>query len=176
MVTLEESGMVFGKYQEKDFFQIERSQLYQKSLMPAKVKTTEFLLFREGKKGKAGVLLFVEAKTNPQMSKEKFEKYVDDIALKFTHTLSVYFSMQIGRLSNEELPEMLKKLDKTSVNPQLLLVVKNCTKDEADILKEKLRSCLRPALKIWNIDREILVFNEQMAADHSLVIRSDSTT
>lgn len=172
-----ESDMLFGEFAETDCFRIEKSDLYQKKLMPKGVKTTEFILFKNGR------LYFVEAKkTTPDYAhrtdenKLDCEKYINDILTKFSNTLSIYFSMKVGRLPQNEFPQLIRDLDSKSLRPVLVLVVKNAYERSLDPLKDLLKKSANPILKIWNITDEIVILNEEMAIKKGLVLPQTSAT
>lgn len=170
-IIIHESDMIFGEYNETDCFQIEKSVLYQKNLMPKGAKVTEFILFRKGK------LLLVEAKkSTPDYAhqsaenKKDCEERISEIVTKFSNTLSTYFSMRLGRQPSDELPKIMQELDCQTLRPVLVLVVKNGYKGSLDPLRGLLKRSIDPTLKIWNIIDDIIVLDEEMAIKKRLVL------
>ena len=92
MSVIPESGMNFGKYDEKDLFHIETSEIYKK--LGDGIPTVEFILKYNGNN-----IVFLEAKkscpnvANRYESKEKelkFEEYYGSITEKFISSLQIY--------------------------------------------------------------------------------------
>lgn len=93
MSVIPESGMNFGKYDEKDLFHIETSEIYKK--LGDGIPTVEFILKYNGNN-----IVFLEAKkscpnvANRYESKEKeqkFEEYYGSITEKFIY-LNVFLT------------------------------------------------------------------------------------
>ena len=91
MKVIPESEMNFGKYDEKNLFHIEKSEIYKK--LGDGIPTVEFILKYNGNN-----IVFLEAKkscpnvANRYESKEKeqkFEEYYDSITEKFIASLQI---------------------------------------------------------------------------------------
>lgn len=113
MKSIPESGVVFGPYDEKDLFYIEKSNLYES--LGTGLKTVEFI-----RRTKTGVL-FVEAKTNApnpenkdssEEKREKFEEFYTDVPDKFVDSLGIYTAAILKRYGNtSEIGENLSFVD-----------------------------------------------------------------
>ena len=74
MVTIQESGMTFGPFQEDQIYWIEKASAY-KSLGQG-IKSVEFVY-----KKNADKLFFIEAKSSsPNPLRESIDNYIKDIA------------------------------------------------------------------------------------------------
>lgn len=113
MKSIPESGVVFGPYDEKDLFYIEKSKLY--GSLGTGLKTVEFV-----RRTKTGVL-FVEAKTNvpnpenkdsSEEKREKFEEFYTDVPDKFVDSLGIYTAAILKRYGDtSEIGENLSLVD-----------------------------------------------------------------
>lgn len=168
-ITVEESGMTFGKYDSEDFLHIEKCHAYSRGLSNSGVKISEFILYRNNK------LIILEAKTScpnieNKTNHEKFVQYVDEIVEKFENTLNVYaniFSQRYNNLNDIPNKFMSKAILKNS-ELCFVLVIKKAKKEwlvnYPDIFKKKLNTIM----KIWKI-RQLLVINEETAIRMKLV-------
>jgi hypothetical protein len=169
-VTIEESGLSFGKYAEGDVFHAEKSDLYQK--LGDSVKSVEFILRKD-----SHTLLWVEAKSsspdpnNPQ-SRDAFDSFLSEICEKFEHSLSFYMSAILKRIPDQqnEISKLLREVDYAAASLKLILVINGhreiWLRPVADGLKRKLRACA----KIWRINpiHDIAVINEDGAKIYKL--------
>ena len=98
--------MNFGKYDEKDLFHIETSEIYKK--LGDGIPTVEFILKYNGNN-----IVFLEAKkscpnvANRYESKEKelkFEEYYGSITEKFISSLQIYLAAIMNRYQPDHLP------------------------------------------------------------------------
>ncbi len=173
-VRVEESGMMFGEYDEERVFLIEKSDQYKDKLMPNGVKICEFILRRDD------ALFFVEAKSScpnrfaaetSREKKEKYEAYVDDIVLKMRHSLTLYAAVLLRRYGAEGVPELLRRPDLSGLRIVLMLVVKDAEKAWLGELQDVFRLKLRHEMRIWN-NAGFYVVNERMARAKGLVVES----
>ncbi len=165
MITIEESGMAFGPFQEENVFYVEKSELYKK--LGSKVKIGEFILKRGNK------LLFVEAKStapNPNSDTgEDFYEYIDDISKKLRNSLELFLSanheIQIDK--NQEAVKLIEfdKFNKMAL--QFILVIRKHDKEWLQPVRDALDSYLIAQRKIWNI--KIVVLNPELAKKYKLI-------
>lgn len=105
-VTIAESGLFFGEYEETDIFRAEQSVIY-KSL-GGNIKSVEFVLWR-----KNGSIYFIEAKSSSPRPNNRadFDGFIDEICSKFSHSIDLFFSIIINRLHDDiaEMPVRFKK-------------------------------------------------------------------
>lgn len=180
-IAVIESGMIFGFYRENDFFWIEKSEAITKINKKAKagegVKISEFLLLKRD--GNAQKIALVEAKTNPPPIDDenpRLKDFIEDVKMKFTNSLALFMAIYLGRHNNLELSDNFKKLQLSEANFLLILVIKNCKKEQSGKLQEKLQKALKPILRIWNVSNTspVIVINEDKAKHLGLVYRPQS--
>ncbi len=172
MRVITESEMNFGKFNEKDLFYIEKSQIYKK--LGSGIKTVEFILRRN-----KNSLLFLEAKKscpnvdNRYESKEKerkFEEYYAAITEKFIASLQIYLAAILDRF--EDVSEIGDGIQSASsikdTQLKFILVVKNA-KDTAWLAGPlaELKARLLQIRKIWDI--RVIVLNEELARECGLI-------
>ena len=157
MSVIPESGMNFGKYDEKDLFHIETSEIYKK--LGDGIPTVEFILKYNGNN-----IVFLEAKkscpnvANRYESKEKeqkFEEYYGSITEKFISSLQIYLAAIMNRYQEtSEIGDNLRSVSNMKdVKLKFILVVKNAEDITwlAGPLVE-LRARLLKVRKIWGVD------------------------
>ena len=171
-VTIRESDMLFGEYEQEQVFQLERSSQYTGKLRPNGIKSCEFILRRDNK------LYFVEAKKScpmqikadsPEDKIIKYNEYIHDIALKMRHSLSLYANIVLGRYSSENIPELLMEKDMAELEIRLILVVKNAQKEWLIPFQDVFRKVLKDELRIWKIPG-LSIINEQTAREKGFII------
>lgn len=171
-VVIIESDMRFGEYASENVFQIEKSQQYQD--ISKKLKVVEFILI------KGNTTFFVEAKKstpNPKNVEQsdghtkKYKDYINSIVEKFSDSIAVCMSMQIGRLSKDEIPSTMLNIDYSDSKNKIcmVLVVKNGYKDSLSTIKDHLERELKKTKKIWHIDN-VLAITEQKAKEAGLIV------
>lgn len=172
MIVIKESGMRFGEYDEKDVFYIEKSDEYQKKLMPNGVKSCEFILKKDN------VIYFVEAKTTcpneitantPDEKIRKYHEYIEDIMDKMRDSLALYASVLLKRHEMADIPADMLSPDLSGQRIKLVLVVKNAEDAWLIPLKDKLSKVLKHDSRIWKFE-EIYVINEKRAREKHFVI------
>ena len=170
LITIPESGMIFGPFAQDQVFHIEKSKIYTgRGIRDNGVQTVEFILKRTGKRIS---LAFVEAKSSfakPDTESGKpFQRDIHEISEKFLHSLHLYCSALMGRHGqNHDLPESFQTLDHSQASIKLVLVIRGHTADGLDPIKTKLEQTLRAYRAIWKL--EIVVMNDKMAAKRGLI-------
>lgn len=171
MMTILESEMNFGPFEEDSLFQIEDSEIYKE--LGDGIRTVEFIL-RYTKDS----IIFLEAKKScPNSSnryeseekREKFEEYFSSITKKFIDSLQIYLTVILNKYENmSEVGRNLQNVHSIKdVQLKFVLVVKT-----ADITwlagpLEELKARLLPIRKIWGID--VAVLNEELAKQYKIV-------
>lgn len=139
-IAVIESGMIFGFYPEDNFFWIEKSEVIKKINEKAKkgegVKISEFLLLENTAKK----ISLVEAKTNPPPLDDEnpgLENFIEDVKMKFTNSLALFMAIYLGRHNHLELElsDNFKKLQLPEINFLLILVIKNCDRNQSRMLQ-----------------------------------------
>ena len=162
MVTFEESNMVFS-FPDEDVYRIEKSQL----LAEVQLKAAECVVRRQD------MILFIEAKASsprPQ-TEHKFDKFIDEITGKFSHSLTFY-NATILRHEGESMPVHVKNVDLSEAHYSFVLVIYGHKIEWLPPLMDALKSRLRHTLKLWNIpDVAVKVMNERMAFDCQIIAK-----
>lgn len=182
-VVIEESGLRFGEYPEDQVFQIEACEQYTRSLRPNGIKTCEFIL-RRGKK-----LYFFEAKSScprqvvrsiPENKKEEekkeekkkaYDEFINEIALKMRHSLSLYGNILLKRYAQDGVSENMANPDLSKALIYLVLVINPSEGDwkPEPELQDDLRLHLKDEMKIWRI-QSLLVITPQQAREKHFII------
>lgn len=120
MITITESGMEFGPYQDEDIFQIEKSKLLNQC---NGIKTVEFVYRR-----KKNILWFVEAKSSAPINRPDnltgYEEFVSDIAKKIVDSFNLYMAGVLERKAGHEaISIQMKKLDYSKVIFRFFLII-----------------------------------------------------
>ena len=171
-ITIYESNMTFGAYNQEDVFHIEKSEIY-KELQDGSsgIKTVEFILLKNQN------LLFVEAKTSTanyagastsEEKKKKREEFIQEITQKWMDSLHIYCSLILKRIHSSEFSEKLSTEEVVTGNFVPILVVKNGYKASLIPLRDLLWEKLKEERKIWNI-QNILILNEEQAREYHLL-------
>ena len=157
-ISIEESGMKFREYDERDVFHIETSQQYIETLRARGIKICEFLLSTGNK------IVFVEAKTNfpNHLNVKDYECFIGEVVQKMSNSLSLYGNILLGRYSDDGVPENLSV--KAFLKKQIifLLLVKEAKEEWLINVRDDLNSRMNDIMRIWKIQR-IMVLNEEMA-------------
>ena len=160
MVTIRESGMVFGEFPEDCVFKIENSNTHK--IVGDGVKTVEFVYLQAKNK-----LLFVEAKSSSpryDTSIERYYEFIDEITDKFVHSFEMYMALKLRRY--EELSEKLATVDDSDMKYRFILVINGHKNDWLLPIQEELKIKLRYHHNIWK--SEVVAINEQTAKSWNL--------
>lgn len=149
-ITILESGLTFGPFDDNDCFCVEQSALY--AGIGEGVKMVEFMLIRPGSDN-VPKLLCVEAKSSaPRPTSEAdFERYFDDIREKMSNAVSLYIAARVGRhgTAGDEMPPGLKTPALEAISVSLILVVSAAEEDWLPPLQDKLRQVLGPVVRTF---------------------------
>lgn len=167
MITINESGMSFGPFDDSCVFWAEKSKLYKK-VGKNKVKTVEFVLAEDNK------LQFLEAKSSsPKPTRDsttKFDDFINEIFLKFLHSINLYYSGILGRHeTSNDIPEEIKGIDNQEISIKFILVIKGHEIDWLPPIQEALDQKMVPISAIWNSN--VAVINDTMAEKYKLINR-----
>lgn len=173
MITIQESGMTFGKFNEEDIYKIEHSKGH--LALGDGFKIIEFVYL--GQKS----VFFVEAKSkipnsrNPE-SKDKYLEFWVKIIEKFQNSLPLYFAgcLNINDNVSKELPLKHKKVDWTIKDIQLILVIPTAPTKElpnlTDVFRQKIKSDVK--MRPWGLtDNNIFVINREYACNKGLSLK-----
>ena len=163
-----ESGMTFGDFDKDDCFNIEKYELYKKSLSHLGFKTVEFVLYRHDK------LLFVEAKPSlrTEVNGNRFSDEVADISQKFMDALQIVCGLwHGGRKDKAKLPQSFSQFHKNGKGIVFVLVVKDGKKKDLLTTSRAISRQLLRENRLWRFD--IKVLNEELAKNEKLVVASN---
>lgn len=168
MKPIPESGVLFGPYDEKELFHIEKSKLY--TFLGTGIKTVEFILRADVTERR---IVFVEAKTNApnpenrdtsEETRQKFEIFYTEVPDKFVDSLGIYTAALLKRFEDtSEVGEELSLTDLKDVKLTFALVITNplAQIEWLPPIKAVLEDRLRRWMKIWDVD--IVVLNQELA-------------
>lgn len=173
MVTgsVEESGMTFGPYPNRNCYHIEK--FVKDSLKPNHgMKIVEFIVVHNEK------LCLIEAKTtqpNPKSSKDH-EDSIEDIRQKFFNALMLCIAAGAGRM-----PKMRKECEPmlngvATADFRMVLIIKKCQEDWVLGIRESLLKLFNSSAFIGMFrsvgllpDQALIVYNEDQARGKGLI-------
>lgn len=163
-MTISESGMTFGPYDESKVYHLEVSNLYREI---SNAKTVEFLLCI-----RSNELSFIEAKSSSPKPEPKnnvdFENFISEIRDKFLHSLNLYYSaIQKRHKENNDIPPAFSDLDNETISINLILVIKGHQQEWLPPISDALSRALIPYASIWHFN--IAVINDLIAMKHGLI-------
>ena len=167
-IIIPESDMQFGKYKEKQIFQLEKSEQYTKKLRQQGVRCCEFILLRSNK------LCFIEAKRSyPDpidgitKDEKKYYEEIKEIAEKIRHSLELFSNILLNRYSQDGVPDEMKSAE--NLEMRLILVIKNADKSWIIPLQDIFRKELNAEMRIWKIP-DFIIMNEEQARKRHFII------
>ena len=163
-ITIPESGMQFGPFDERYIFQIEKSQLY-KSL-GENIKAVEFVLCQQMNK-----ICFIEAKSSaPQPHNNKdFDKFILELYDKFVHSIELFFSTILKRKKDiyGEMPSCFHEAEYARIAIKLILVINGHEIGWLSPISDALKRKLKRQIKTW--DLTVTVLNHDLAYENQLI-------
>lgn len=175
---INESGMIFGPYQEGHCFYIEKSKCYEQ--IQEGVQIAEFLLLR--KKGNtASAIWVIEAKSSsPQQIteagpeskfKSAFDEFIEGIRVKLTNAFLLIVAARLDRHPKAELPEPFKTLDLAQADFKFVLVIRGHKEEWLPPLQDALKLAFKPVIKTWGLPAtSVAVLNDDLAKIHGLIL------
>jgi hypothetical protein len=165
-LSITESGVVFGEFEEDDVFGIEKA-LIKHRFDQKGVKSVEFIV-RQQHLNKPLVSL-VEARSSVPRQPDAF---FEEIRLKLQHTLIIWFCAVSGRHSalTGKLPENFSLAETLKLPLRLILVVPALPDAHIVPMTDAFRVALRLDCRLWGIDQSaVFVLNKSRAARLGLV-------
>ncbi|EGQ9169166.1 hypothetical protein F8Y90_07030 [Vibrio cholerae] len=165
MIEIEESGVIFGPFDDDSLYKIEDSKH-----LPSHVKPVEFAWVP----AKGINLVLVEAKSsfsNPLNSGD-FDKNIQEIYTKIVDSLTVLTSSSLGRHPNiqAELPTKLRELNWERATINMRLVIPNFDSSWLPPITHALRKRLKHFLASLGIPEvNFQVLNKQIASSQGLL-------
>jgi hypothetical protein len=167
MITIQESGMTFGHFDEKDIYKIENSAGHQG--LGDGFKIVEFTYLR------SNVLFFIEAKSSipkPESTSD-YEAFWQEILEKFENALLLELMGCLRRNQQvyNELADNHKNIDWEKVDIRIILVIRPVPKEYLVSITDVFRKRLKKILKLWSIKyANIFVINEEQAIQQNLAV------
>ena len=170
-VTINESGMQFGPFDDGNILPIETCKSYKK--IKKNVPIVEFMLSRPSGKS-PNAIWAIEAKTtmsNPG-SKADFKTNIQDICIKFINSVHLFLSglTQRNVLMESEIPSGMNHITATNMDLKLILVIKKSQVDWLPPVRDALNRELQPLIKTLSLNSPcVFVFNEETARKKHLI-------
>ena len=167
MITIKESGVTFGHFDEKDIYKIENSAGHQG--LGDGFKIVEFTYLR------SNVLFFIEAKSSipkPESTSD-YEAFWQEILEKFENALLLELMGCLRRNQQvyNELADNHKNIDWEKVDIRIILVMGPAPKEYLVSITDVFRKRLKKILKLWSIKyANIFVINEEQAIQQNLAV------
>lgn len=170
-ITIRESGLEFGPFDDTRCFHVERSALY--AGLGEGVKMVEFILVKPGRGGVTN-LLCVEAKSSAprRETQPRFDTYFEEIRDKMLNALLLFLGMREGRHGPvaQVLPQELAQLDASTMGVRFVLVIAGAQDAWLPPLQDKMRHVLRSTVRVFKIDpASVAVLNERGARARGLI-------
>ena len=169
MMTVSESGLIFGPFPGGDCFLSEQSELYQR--IQHGVAICEFALIRQ-RQDSTRVWL-VEAKSSSPRPDNgvRFNEYIDEIKQKLSNALVLLLAALLDRHTQgrSTLPLAFQNLTHRE-EFRLILVINGHSDAWLVPVQEALQVALRPLVRTFGLPGSaVIVLNEQTARLHGLV-------
>lgn len=166
-MEIHESGMIIT-YPDDISFLIEKCNAYSK-ICNSGVSSVECVV-----NAKKNIIYFVELKTTAPAKEHKNDlaTYVAEIADKFTHSISLCYSIfhEIQKEDTEyPIGVRLKECFRKSPKVRFMLLVKTIAEDNCSHLFAMFQKQMRPFLKIWNAE-SVIVMSGTRAAQKGLIV------
>lgn len=165
-VSVKESGMEFGPFDNNDFFHIEKSQLY--ITLGSGVRIGEFALIRD-----ENSVWLVEAKSSfsNEDNHVDFRKNIDEIVEKLTNSFHLLISGILSRhIHAHELSEKFRNLPLNRTKFALILVINNAEKEWLQPINYALTKSLSPLAKTFALGAQpVIVLNDTLARSKNLI-------
>lgn len=165
MISIYESDMKFGPFEEENVFYIEKSNLYQN--ISEGVQMAEFIL----KKDKN--LIFIEAKSSSPKQLKKDDgspsEFIVEVSNKLINALELLISAKLRVLTDDkkELNNFIDINDISEYNIKFRLVINGHKKEWLTNVQDALQKKLKAYRKIWKI--EVKVLNDEIARQYGLI-------
>ncbi len=169
MITILESEMTFGPFDEERFFHIESSDVYQSII--ENVKMVEFILSKSiGNNHEIWLIEAKQSSPHPQ-TQPNWNDFIIELIEKFTNGLNVFIALCTDRHFDENFPNTLKSTNLSTAKFRIILVVRNHKMDWLPPLKDSLQQKLMPLCKSLNLGANpVIVLNEDIARNKNLIL------
>lgn len=176
MISINESGMLFGPYEEGTCFYIEESPIYRR--IQQGVKVAEFLLIKK-KQGKKSTVWVVEAKSSSPKpgSHVNFDVFIQEIKTKMINAFSLALASCLKRhdSAKEHLPQKFQQLKLSTVGFRFVLVINGHEESWLPPIQDALHNELHGTRKTWALAPDcVAVLNKDMATEKGLVMKDSN--
>ncbi|MDZ4287820.1 MAG: hypothetical protein U0984_07670, partial [Prosthecobacter sp.] len=172
-VTIEESGMVFGPYNEGECFRIEASEAYR--AIQTGVMMAEFLLIRNSSDRRAVWIIEAKSRSPHAGAKQRFDEFIGELREKLVNALHLGLASCLGRhrAAEHQLPQAFRDLDLKVVAFRLIVVIKGHEDDWLPPLDDALNAALNATIKTWALGaNSVVVINDRLARARGLISNS----
>lgn len=164
-MLIDESGVTFGPFENKDIFRIEDITCFVPN-----AKAVEFVWIRNHK----SLIVFVEAKSSFSKPENQgdFVKNLSDIYQKFIDSLFILLSIHCSRDQKvkERRPSEFDNIDWSTVKIHFRLVIPNFKKEWLPPISDALRTYCKHALGAFHIPLiNLSVLNKELAIEQGLI-------
>ncbi len=172
-LTIIESEMAFGPFEEGHCFHIEKSAAYLS--IQEGVQIAEFCLLRKtGENPPVATVWIVEAKSStPRPETEPgFDEFISEIRVKLLNTFSLCLALCLHRHLDapNELPMLFRQLNLSTVDFRFVLVINGHREAWLVPLEEALSKALHATLRTWNVrPPAVVVLNDALAREYGLI-------
>ncbi|MDP5190446.1 hypothetical protein [Rheinheimera baltica] len=170
MITITESGMIFGPFAEDDCLELEKCPTYLR--ISGGVKVAEFAVIRQ--QSGMPVVWIVEAKSSsPRPTNQiEFTDFIFEIKQKLLNSILMLFAGKLDRHNDwiDNLPAAFNELT-FSEGFKLVLVINGHQSDWLPPLQDALKVELMPVVKTLGLQADsVAVINDQMARRFRLIV------
>ncbi len=171
-LTILESNMLFGPFNQDHCFYLEKSELYQK--LQHGVQIAEFLLIKIQQQVQNVWIIEAKSSSPRPQTQPAFDAFIAEIADKMRNALLLTLALKLGRHGADAqmlLPADFQTLDLSTTRFKFILVIKNHLDAWLVPLQEALNRCL------WALNKSlgslsplpVVVLNETLARQHGLI-------
>jgi len=170
MITISESGMTFGPFEENHCFKVEKCEAYDR--IKDRVKIAEFVWLRDDLA--PPTIWIVEAKSSSPRpeSPQPFDDFIAEIREKLLNALSMVLSACLKRPESAytELSVPFRGITLSALDARLILVIHGHQADWLPPLKDALSKALHATVKVWGLaPSAVIVLNDDLARRHNLI-------
>jgi len=169
MISIDESEMTFGPFDEEFFFHIERSEVY--IGIAENVKMVEFITYKQQPVGIHRIMLVEAKQSSPHPANiNDWDVYITDLKEKFENGLCLFIALCLKRHVDPEFPDSMQHIDLSTNQFLLTLVIKGHRPDWLAPLRDALKLKLLPLQKTLNLGpNPVMVLNDELAATMGLI-------